>query len=191
MFASMHYFCISILVVIILPKIVFTSCPNLIRKTSRSDICSKNGLYINGSVNSADDCFTVIADSNCTSGILKFNDSTIPFAENVGLHLNAFDAYDKNGSFPRFALNITISEPLLKTMWFMFEDFMKPQNAKCFTLIKNSYKPECDNVIGNYDCYVRDSASSLMTSDSYTTIKFIINGEKMQYKFRICCEMLC
>ena len=180
----MQLYCILFLAAVVLPKSVFTSCLSVDRQTSRSDICSKYGSYISGSVTSADGCFTVIADSNCTSGMLQWNDSTIPYGQNIGLHLNAFDAYDSNGSFPRFALNITISEPLLKTMWFMFEDFIKPQNAKCFTLTKNSAKSKCDNVMGNYDCYIRDSASSLMTSDSYTTIKFLINGEKMQYKFR-------
>lgn len=180
----MQFYCILFLVAVTLPKSVFTLCPSLVRQTSRSDICSKYGSYISGLVTSADGCFTVIADSNCTTGLLQWNDSTTPYGRDIGLHLNAFDAYDRNGSFPRFALNITISDPLFKTMWFMLEDFIKPQNAKCFTLIRNIVKPGCDNVMGNYDCYVRDSASSLMTSDSYTTIKFLMNGEKLQYKFR-------
>lgn len=179
----MRFFCI-VLVAVILPKVVLTFCPNLDRQTSRSDICSKYGSYINGSVTSADGCFKVIAGNDCSSEMLQWKNSTIPYGQNVGLHLNAFDAYDRNGSFRRFALNITISEPLQQPVWFVFEDFIKPQNAKCFTLIKNITKPECDNVLVNYDCSVRDTTSSLMTSDSYTIVRFIINGEKIKYKLK-------
>lgn len=181
---TMTFNCLPIFLVIFLPLSVLTSCPKSVQRTSRLDICSKHGSYINGSVTSADGCFSVVAENDCTYGITQWEAAAILFDQNLGVYMNAYDAYDVNGSFPRFALNITISEKLHKPLWFMYEDFIKPQDAKCFTLTKNMNESKCEDVLPHYDCLVRDSASSLMTSDSYTTIRVLANGKKMQYKFR-------
>ncbi|KAI9555324.1 hypothetical protein GHT06_017839 [Daphnia sinensis] len=175
---------LSIFLAIALPLSALTNCPNSVQKTSRLDICSKHGSYINGSVTSADGCFSVVAENDCAHGMTLWEAAAMSFDQKLGLHMNAFDAYDVNGSFPRFALNITISKNPHKPVWFMYEDFIKPHDAKCFTLTKNNNESKCEDVLPNYDCLVRDSASSLMASDSYTTIRVLVDGEKMQYKFR-------
>ncbi|XP_057368851.1 uncharacterized protein LOC130689927 [Daphnia carinata] len=175
---------LSVFLAIALPLGIVISCPNTAQQTSRLDICSNVGSYINGSVTSADGCFSVVAENDCMYGMTQWEAAAMSFEQNFGFHLNAYDAYDVNGNFPRFALNITISKNLHKPVWFMYEDFIKPHDAKCFTLIKHNNKSKCEDVLPNYDCLVRDSASSLMTSDSYTTIRILADGEKMQYKFR-------
>ena len=162
---------VFVILIIVVPT-VFSICQ------SSSDL---QRSYINGSFSFASDCFTV-SSINCTS---QWTNLSIPSCHPIGcgLHLKAYIAYyDANRNFPRFALNITVSESLNDKFEVMFEDVTEPQKAKCFTLLQNTNESKCKGAHQSQDLFF--TPNQFMASDSYTTVKFLLNGKKMQYKFK-------
>ena len=147
------------------------------------NFCSENGFYVNGTVTSLDECFTIEAINNCTSHSLQ--DSPFCETNDCNIHLNAFIASDENGDFARFEMNITVVEKLEDKLFFMYEDIAEPQYVKCFNLLQNKREyPRCSKTSWNYDCSVKDHGSKLMQPGSFTALTFLVNGRKIQYKFR-------
>lgn len=178
----------SFILIFILPAMTiwssaFAGCPNQIRQRDWLTTCSIQESYGDGFAFS-DNCY-LLHTTNCTFFKMeKWNNPAIPYCQTseCGLHLSVFVSDD---TFPRNRLNLTISNPLHGPLWIMYENSTTPDDAKCFTLESNNLKSECNSSITLHSKNaVQSIICPLASSDSYSTIKIVMYGRKMQYSFR-------